>query len=173
MRETRQSAHGTHLYFGSALARFVEHLAVIGGIFVLALALFTALGISWRTLVGRGLRGDFEIVEILSAYAVFLFFPYAQSVRQHIAVDFVTDRLPGRMRGMIGPANDLVVALVSGFITWRIIVGAFDAHARDDVTMMLRLPILLAYLPAIAGWGLMTLIAALQGLGRMRDVEKP
>lgn len=144
--------------------RVAEALCLAGGAVVIAMAFFTAFDISWRSLTRHAIRGDFEIVEILSAWSVFLFFPYAQFVRQHIAVDFVTSRFPRAFGNAVQRLVDILITLTAAFVTWRITAGLFDARGHNEVSMMLRMPIWIMYVPAIIGWTGFTIIAALQVL---------
>ncbi|WP_052699733.1 TRAP transporter small permease [Martelella endophytica] len=137
-------------------------LCLAGGMIVIGMAFFTAFDIFWRSLTRHGVRGDFEIIELLSAWSVFLFFPYAQHVRQHIAVDFVTNRFPEAFGAVLQKLVDLLVAATAAFITWRICAGLVDAREHQEMTMMLRMPIWIMYVPAIFGWAGFAVIACLQ-----------
>ena len=75
---------------GWLLDRGAAGLAFCGGVVLVAIALTTVISIVGRALIPIGLspiRGDFELVEMGVAVAVFGFLPWCQLNRGHITVD--------------------------------------------------------------------------------------
>lgn len=106
-----------------ALARW---LAYFGGLILVGLALVTVFSITGRALLPLGLgpiKGDFEIVEMGCAIAVFSFLPLCQLRRGHVSVDIFVSRLPLRMQAFLGFLGDLALSLAAFVILWRLWLG--------------------------------------------------
>ena len=86
---------------GLRLERTDRRLAYFGGFILAIIAVVTVASIIGRALLPFGLgpiKGDFEIVEIGCAIAVFSFLPLAQLRRGHVTVDIFVSALPARAR---------------------------------------------------------------------------
>lgn len=119
-------AGGTENAVGRWLGAVARWLAVFGGGLLVLMALVTVVSITGRALIWAGLgpvRGDFELVELGSAIAVFSFLPLAQLHRGHVTVDVVVQAMPTRLRLMFGLLGDAVMAVISFVILWRLWLG--------------------------------------------------
>jgi len=84
-------------------------------------------------------KGDFELVEIGAAVAVFCFLPWCQLNRGHVRVDIISRVIPGRLDALLELIGDLAIALIAIIITWRIWMGMgervtwFSQEVRDTL----------------------------------------
>jgi hypothetical protein len=65
-------------------------LAILGGLILVIVILTTVTSVAGRALLWIGLgpiRGDFELVELGTGFAVFSFLPWVQINRQHASVE--------------------------------------------------------------------------------------
>lgn len=100
--------------------------AYFGGIVLTGIAVMTVVSIAGRALVPVGLGpipGDFELVEVGCAVAVFAFLPWCQMKRGHVAVDIVSARLPARGHAFLGFLGDIALAVGALVIAWRLWFG--------------------------------------------------
>lgn len=135
------------------LAALCRGFAVIGGLVLLGMMLMTVVSVTRRTLFGAPIPGDFEMVELGSAIAVFCFLPWCQITGGNVLVDFFTMRSGARTNHLLEALGDLVYLLVGALILWRMVPGAMEFHAYGEQTMVLRIPIWWAFtviLPAMA-----------------------
>ncbi|MFN3643835.1 MAG: TRAP transporter small permease [Gemmobacter sp.] len=98
-------------------------LALFGGLLLLAVALLTVASVIGRGLVPFGLapiKGDFELVSMACALAVFAFLPWCQLRRGHVTVDILSNLLPARLQAALGLAGDLVMTAIAWVILWRL-----------------------------------------------------
>ena len=154
---------------------FVERLsgaiAVLGGVLSLGVALLVVLsvlgrwlkGVPWAdraaSLLGLELgpiNGDFEMVQMATAIAIFAFLPYTQARRGNIFVDTFTSGLPARVNARIDAFWDLVYAGMMGILTACLIVGTLEHYRSGQTTMLLQI---IAW-PAIAISTLLLLLLA-------------
>ena len=108
---------------GRVLDTLCRLLALGGGLVLVAAALVTVASIIGRSFLFVGLgpvRGDFELVEISCAIAIFAFLPWCQLNRGHVTVDVLVERLPARVKAVFGLIGDFAITIVSGLILWRL-----------------------------------------------------
>lgn len=151
-------------------------MAVVGGVILIALVLVTCVSITGRGLGTLGnaswfselappiasifrkfapVTGDFELVEMGMALAIFLFLPWCQVNRGHAAVDLLTTRT------MSLRANDVLLIvwelLLTGIvivITWRLWAGMNDKMLYGETTFLLQWPVWWGYAACVmAGLG--------------------
>lgn len=111
---------------GHVLERIARGLAYTGGLVLVAIAVVTVLSITGRALISVGLgpiKGDFEMVEIGCAIAVFFFLPWCQLRRGHVTVDILVDRMPRRAHAAFGLIGDVCVLIAAVLIAWRLYLG--------------------------------------------------
>ena len=164
---------------GRALALPARWLSYFGGLVLTLIALLTVVSVIGRALTGFGLapiRGDFELVEIGSAVAVFCFLPWCQLNRGHVRVDILTHVLPNRMNALLEIIGDVAISLIAFVITWRLWMGMgervtwFSQPVRDalgfgykpfspESTFILGWPTWYGYLAGLVGCVLFTIIA--------------
>jgi hypothetical protein len=111
---------------GRVLGALSRGAALFGGALLLAMAAVTLGSVLGRALSDYGLtplRGDFELVEIGTAIAVFAFLPWCQIGRGNVSVDILSRRLGARAHAALGCAGDLVLALCSGVILRQLWLG--------------------------------------------------
>lgn len=114
---------------------------------MLAAALLVTASVTLRWIRRDGIQGDFEMVQIATAVAVFSFLPLCQWGRGNVFVDTFTLKAPAAFNRALDVLWDIVYAAFALFIAWRLSLGAFDALSSRTGTMVLGLPI---------GWAIAT-----------------
>lgn len=148
---------------GRLLHRLTRTLALAGGLVLLALVGLVVYSVTGRALVGlpvvsevpplswiQPFSGDFELVELGTAAAVFAFLPYCQLMRGNVAVDFFTASAAPRTRALLTFAGDALYFVVAVVLAWRMSGTLVEmAGARyQQTTMILGWPIWWVYVPA-------------------------
>lgn len=121
--------------------RVARGLAIFGGLFMLAAAFMVSTSVLLRWLFRSGVQGDFEMVQIATAVAVFAFLPLCQLKRGNVFVDTFTLRTPARLNRFLDRLWDGLYAGFALLIGWRLIVGGLDAIASRTSSMVLAIPI--------------------------------
>lgn len=168
----------TQVQVGRMMDALARGLAFGGGAILLAVAGVTVASVIGRAGTAIGLSpvtGDFELVEVGLAIAVFSFLPYAHLTRSHVAVDLLARAMPARGTAALGLLGDVLVTLAAGGVTWRLYLGFgekfpyFNKGLRDalhmgykpffaETTYELQLPVWIPYGLALLGAALFTLI---------------
>src|SRR5262245_61354783 len=78
------------------IERLAGAVAVLGGLLLLAMAGLVVVSVIGRRFFNAPVNGDFELVSMGAAIAVFTFLPYTQARRGNILVDTFTNWLPAR-----------------------------------------------------------------------------
>lgn len=129
-----------------------------GGLVLLGLALMTVVSIVGRFLFSLPVPGDFELVEIGCAIAVFAFLPYCQLHHGNVVVDFFTLRASSRTRNRLDSICSLIFCLIAALLTWRISLGGYDMYRYGEQTMILGLSRWWGFIPIVASLALLTLV---------------
>ena len=87
--------------FGRFLLKLVTYLAICGGLVLVAIVLINFISIAGRTMFGKPLIGDFELVEMGCAVAIFSFLPLCQFKNGNVIVDFFTIKLSNRIKNSL------------------------------------------------------------------------
>lgn len=139
--------------------------AILGGVALSLVAILTVVSILGRAFLGSGLGGDYEIVEMGCATAVFTFLPYCQLVRGHAQVDFFSRWFGPRLSLFLDGMADFLFLAIAILLTWRLSAGALDVLQYGESTMVLRLPVWWGFVPAVLSCGLLAVVC-LYGLLR-------
>jgi TRAP-type C4-dicarboxylate transport system permease small subunit len=123
----------------SVLDRLMGVSAALGGLLAVGVATLVVVSVLGRWLFYLPVRGDFELVRIATACAVFAYLPYTQARRANIMVDTFTQRLPPRVRDAMDAFWDLVFAACMGACAYGLYLGAFDARENYETTSELQL----------------------------------
>jgi hypothetical protein len=132
-----------------AIERLTGAIALLGGVLALGVALLVVVSVVGRWLSGTPLAktlrwlgpvdGDFEMVQMATAVAIFAFLPYCQARRGNIVVDTFTAWLPARVDAYIDAFWDIVYAGIMGLLTTCLMTGVIEHYRSGQTTMLLQL----------------------------------
>ena len=125
----------------SLVERVSSVVAVLGGVLLAAIAGLVVVSVIGRATLNAPVNGDFELVSMGAAIAVFTFLPYCQARRGNIFVDTFTGWLPARANAVIDAFWDLVYAAIMGLLAACLVEGAIEHYRSGQTTMLLQLPI--------------------------------
>jgi TRAP-type C4-dicarboxylate transport system permease small subunit len=133
-------SEGSSSFVGHGLKAVAEALALAGGMLMLVVAGLVTASVLMRWLLGDGISGDFELVQIATALGAFAFLPLCQARRGNVIVDTFTAKLPRPARNRLDALWDLTYAALIAILSWRLAVGALDAFASQTTSMVLGIP---------------------------------
>jgi len=144
----------------SLVERLAGAIAVLGGLLLLAMACLVVVSVIGRRFFNAPVNGDFEMVSMGTAIAVFAFLPFAQIRRANIVVDTFTGWLPARANAYIDAFWDLVYAGMMGLLSVCLSIGTIEHYRSGQTTMLLQIIIW----PAIAICTLLTVLLSCAAL---------
>ena len=115
-------------------------LAVAGGALLLLIAVFVTTSVILRAATGRGIDGDFELVQIAAAIAAFCLFPLCLATRGNVVVDTFSRRWPPPLIRCLDGLWDLLFGLIAATFAARMIVGALDQFRSNTTSIVLGIP---------------------------------
>jgi len=156
---TEQQAGAVRDVAGRLLERACRWSAVIGGAVLVAMALMSVASVAGRSLLGKPVPGDFELVQIGTAICVASFLPWCQMQRGNIIVDFFTTRTSLRTQAWLDVFGALLLAVAMLLVAWRTGVGALAVMASGETSMIMGFPSWIGYAFMVPGFALTALAA--------------
>lgn len=145
--------------------------AISGGLLVAALAVITVVSILGRWVAGAPvlsdmatlawvgpITGDYELVEMGTAIAVFLFLPYCHLRGGHVTVDLLVMHAPVMVQRLLAVVAEALFLVVAGLMTWRLYHGLLDKRRYMETSMLLDIPLWWGYVGGLLGFALLTLV---------------
>jgi TRAP-type C4-dicarboxylate transport system permease small subunit len=128
-----------------------------------------------RRLAGFGsLRGAFEYSEVLLVWLVYLSIAHTQRMKDHVAVDLVTNRLPPRLSAIV---QALGLIAVLGLFAWMAWAGVGEALASVQLGEvrpgLVRVPLWPARIILAAGIALLVLELLIDIHDQIRGIADP
>lgn len=139
-----------------ALARL---FAFAGGLVFTGLTLVSLYSIVMRNLAGRPIQGDFELVQMGCAISIAACLPLCQMRSGHIIVDFFSQRARESTRRRMDGIGALLLAVAMALFAWRTAIGALDARASRETSMIMELPTWAGYALMVPSFALAAVIA--------------
>ena len=154
------------------LTKISQIIAVTGGMVLIAVMLLTVASIIGRALFGRPIPGDFELVELGCAIAIFAFLPYCQITRGNIVVDFFTAKASTKTTAILALVGDVLYMLIAAVMTWRLAIGGLDFLAFGEETMVLRLPRWWAFVFILPASALLVIVCIHTSWCHLREIHR-
>lgn len=154
---------GLERAFG-AVRRATELWALAGGLLLIAVVLVNAASLVGSVLFNQPIAGDFEIVEVGVAVAVFAFLPYCQVTGANVTADIFTANASRAWQSLFAVVAALVALGFGVLLLWRMSLGLMDFREYEEVTTIYQFPLWIAFVPILVSLFLLVL-AALVSLG--------
>jgi TRAP-type C4-dicarboxylate transport system permease small subunit len=145
--------------FGRAAFVLGRIWAALGGVVLLAVMLMTVASVALRATLGAPITGDFELVEMGTAIAVFAFLPYCHQAGGNVLVDVFTNRAPERLKSGLAALSSLVLLIVALVLLWRMTLGGYDFYQYRETTTNLGIPRWWAFPPILISLALWAMVA--------------
>ena len=158
--------------FERTLTKISQIVAAAGGMILIVVVLLTVTSIVGRALLNKPLPGDFELVQLGCAIAIFAFLPYCQITRGNVVVDFFTAKAPAKMTAILAMVGDLLYMFIAVVVTWRLAVGALDFFVFGEETMVLQLPKWWAFVFILPASALLVVVCFYTSWQHLKDIHK-
>lgn len=135
------------------------------GVFMLIVTMLaTVVDVALRRTVNVAIIGMVDITQLLVMGAVFTAIPFAFFTESHIVIELVTDRLPRRSIAALKFAAALITIAFMAAVLRYGWVQAIQQHGYGDRSQTIGIPILLYWIPLLAGSALSIAAAGLIAL---------
>ncbi|MEX0760509.1 MAG: TRAP transporter small permease, partial [Tistlia sp.] len=158
------------------IRRVTEAWALAGGLLLVGVVLVNAASLAGGVLFGQPIAGDFEIVEVGIAVAVFSFLPYCQITGANVTADIFTAGAGRRWQSAFAILAGTIALGFGLLLLWRMSLGLLDFRRYLEVTTIYQFPLWIAFVPILVSLFLLVLAAGATLLeacrGRLVD-ERP
>ena len=141
--------------------KFVDNaafcFAVLGCIVLMSTVLISCSSVLGRLFLERSILGDFEVVEMGCAVAIFMFLPLCQLRDGNIIVDAFTMKINPFTKTLLDIVGVLMFCIMAIFFSIRMIYGVRDMFHYGEQTMLLEIPVWIPFVPAILSFFLLSL----------------
>ena len=153
------------------LRRLAVLFAMAGGLAGCAVALMTVASVTGRAITSQPIPGDIELTQFGTGFCIALCLPWAQLHGSNIIVDFFTQGVRERTLRVLDAFGAFLLSLMVGVLAWRTAAGALAVHDAFETTMILELPMWIAYAVLAPGFALTAVIALVQVKLHLRGQE--
>ncbi|MDH3712483.1 MAG: TRAP transporter small permease [Gammaproteobacteria bacterium] len=147
--------------------------ALLGGLLLSGIVLLTVASATGNLLFDKPFAGDFEMVEVGVAVAVFLFLPYCQISGANVTADIFTSWVGPRGQAVLEMLASLVALAFAAILLWRMSAGLMDYYEHDEITSIIGFPLWTAFIPILMSLALLVvaaLVTSADALQRVRHV---
>lgn len=157
---------------GRALFFCTYILVLAGGFLMAALTVMTVISVFGRYLFSAPIPGDFELVTMGTAIAVFLFLPYCHLQRGNIVVDLFLSWAPRKVQVFFDGLSGLLLAAIAGGLAWRMFHGGLDMHRYTEVSYILALPVWPVFPVAVLALALLAMSCLYTAFNDFREIAR-
>ncbi len=143
------------------IRKIIELWALAGGLLLIAVVLVNATSLAGNIFLNQPVPGDFEIVEVGVAVAVFSFLPYCQITDANVTADIFTAWARPRIINLLRVLASTVALGFAALLLWRMWLGLIDYRIYREVTTIYQFPIWVAFVPILVSLFLLTLACLL------------
>jgi TRAP-type C4-dicarboxylate transport system permease small subunit len=148
-------------------------MALLGGIVLVGLMLFTSLDVTLRAAFNLPIYGAQEIVELGMVLVATLGMAHAGWAGVHISIDFAESLLGPQALRAIDTLLHLLGVVVLATVAWYSLEEGADALARSAATNVLQIPQAPFHAVVSFGLGLYAIVLAVHAMQAWRRVREP
>ncbi|RPJ55073.1 MAG: TRAP transporter small permease [Dehalococcoidia bacterium] len=146
-------------------------MIILGGVAVMALMLLATGNVVLR-IFSMPYRGAYEIVSFLGAIVIAFALGFTQRRKDHIVVDIVTDKFPGKLQNVIETIADLVIMVFFGLACWQIYVWGIKIVESREVSETLKIPFYPFVFAVAIGFAMLSFTAFIDFLKKLSGREE-
>jgi TRAP-type C4-dicarboxylate transport system permease small subunit len=124
----------------NAINKTAKMLDYAAGLLIVITMIITVSNIVLRIVFKNPILGTYEYTGFLAALIIGLGISYCAIQNGHIAVDFIIDKFPEKLRKRIDIITKTITAAFLGFFTWRVFVYAGSLMRSNEVSPTTRTP---------------------------------
>ena len=155
------------------MEKIIEGWALAGGVLLLMVVLVTAYSMAGNILFAKPVPGDFEIVQIGVAVAVFAFLPYCQITDSNVSADIFTARAGPKLVAVFALIASVIALAFSILLLWRMSLGMLDYRKYEEITMVYQFPIWMAYVPILVSLFLLSIASLMTSIRSLQQTRYP
>jgi TRAP-type C4-dicarboxylate transport system permease small subunit len=116
-------------------AKFAKWVAVVSGVVVVLLMLYTTADVAGRYLFNRPVPAAYELTVIFLIYVTYFGISLVQARGGHMRLGFLYEKASSRSKALIDLFTVLVGLFIFGIVAWQGWIYAIDSWTTKEVTM--------------------------------------
>lgn len=113
-------------------------IANLSLIIIMTIVTFDVLG---RNVFNSPIKGSYELVELGTALLVFFAFAMTHRYEEHIAIDFVVEKFPEKVRRILHGIVEIAIGIILFFMARHIFDNGMRMMERHSTTTDLSIPV--------------------------------
>ena len=118
-----------------------RRMSIVSGITLSFAMLLTVLDIILRRIAGHALIGTFDIVGLTGAIVIGFSIPFSSSIKSHVYMEFLIDRLPEHARKVMNTATRIVAIALFALISFNLFRVASMFFREWELSPTARVPV--------------------------------
>lgn len=111
---------------------------------------------------GYPIKGTFDVVGLCGAFVIALPIAYTQLARGHIAIDFIIETFPKKIRSMVDVTNYVLNIVMYAILTWQSMLYGKKLWSLGRVSESVQIPLFPFPFVVAFGCGLMCVVLLYQ-----------
>ena len=144
-----------------AVFKTTKCLSYVSAIALILVAVICTVDVVGLKLFGSGIRNGTDIVTYLNIPVVFMAIAFIQVERGHTSIDLLLGKFPKIVQRIIVIIGNLLGAVVSGFVSWRIVMLTIEKFQKMSTASAGRNSFVVWPFAAIVALGLALLALAM------------
>lgn len=152
------------------VANLSEKLNWIAAAAVVFIMLLTVADVIGRVF-NRPVPGTYELVSFVGALIISFALPYTSIEKGHIAVDFLMQKMPYRVRVTVNVLNALISMALFVLISWQSAVYGHNLKTSGEVSATLQLPVYPFLYGISLGCAMLALVLFIEFVSQLKGAE--
>ncbi len=136
---------------GHIFEKSVRLVAIIGIAFLSIAAVLTVADVALRRSAGITIPGLVDLTQLMMMYAIYFGIIYAFTVRAHVTVTILTDKLPHRAKRFVAGVWWLASSVIMAVLAYASWTQAADQFEYGDISQTIGIPMIYYWLPVVVG----------------------
>jgi TRAP-type transport system small permease protein len=115
------------------IAGIVRMMSYVGAAFIAVMALLNIGDVAGRFFFDRPIKGSYELIALLLACGGTWGMGHCESLKKHISIGIMVDRLPPRVQAAFDVFNGVAALGIFTFIAWQMFIRVPHGTLSDDL----------------------------------------
>ena len=139
---------------------------IAGALFAITMTL-VIMNVFTRYIFNFVIAWSEELATSCFVYTVFIGAAWCLRTRQHVGVDLLVDRLPGKAREVVHLMTDIVILVLNSYITYLAVL--FLRSSKNKTMPIMKISVNYLYTALLLGFGLMAIYSLIHCID---DIKK-
>ena len=145
--------------------------AYVAGVLFAITMVLVIMNVFTRYIFNFVLAWSEEVATSCFVYTVFIGAAWCLRTRQHVGVDLLVERLPGKAREVVHLLTDVVILVLNSYITYLAVL--FMRSSKAKTMPIMKISVNYLYAALLIGFGLMAIYSLVHCIEDVRKMARP